>query len=461
MTIKRQWMQVLILAAVLSVVVNSFILSSLINRYFVDYTTTNYNKHFNQIVEFSKKALEEKSYTRQQLEMQLETHLSDPISKIRLYDTNGNILADVGNGNNQMGGMMRNGMMNRMMGIPSEEADSVDISNNGAVLGKLNITRYSSIGNSLETRRFTASLIGSSVLSFGIVLILVLIIGIFISKRMSKDLRQTAQQAIDIDLGNQSSIKKSRVKEIRTIQQSLETLQSRLKLKQTSRKKLIDELVHQTRTPLTILKTHLEGFQDGIISMTPEEIRTCETQIENITSIITNMSGMIDAGKDIDDVKVEQFELNHLFKQIIGGLRAQFDKKAIELNLLSHQKIFLKTDQYKLSQCIYNILTNAYKFTELNGKVTIEYKEAGEELTIEVEDTGSGITEDDKKRLFDAYFRGKNSNNTIGEGIGLYVVKENLNKINGKIDVESVPGKGSKFIIKLPKFIKIQNSISL
>lgn len=455
MTIKRQWMLFLILAAVLSVAVNSFVLSSLINRYFIDYTTANYNKHFSQIVEFSKKALSEKSYSKQQLEMQLETHLSDPINRIKLYDSNGNLLADVGNGSNQMSGMMRNGMMNRMMGKPSEEIDSLDISNAGITLGKLNITRYSSIGNSMETRMFTASLVGNSILSFGIVLIFVLIIGAFVSKKMSKDLRKTAQQAIDIDLGNQSNIEKSKVKEIRTIQQSLETLQSRLKLKQTSRKRLIDELVHQTRTPLTILKTHLEGFEDGIISMTPEEIRTCEAQIENITSIITNMSGMIDADKDIDTVKIEQFELNHLLKQIIGGLRVQFDKKAIELHLLSHQKISVKTDQYKLSQCIYNILTNAYKFTEPNGKVTIEYKEAGEELTIEVEDTGSGIAEEDKKRLFDAYFRGKNSNNTIGEGIGLYVVKENLNKINGKINVESELGKGSKFIIKIPKVIII------
>lgn len=451
MTIKRQWMLVLILAAVLSVVVNSLILSSLINRYFIDYTTSNYNKHFNQIVEFSRKALEGKSYTRQQLEMQLEAHLSDPINRIKLYDLSGNLLADVRIRNGQMGAMMGNRTMNRMMGKPTEEIDSVDISNAGLVLGKLNITRYSSIGNSLETRMFTASLIINSLLSLGIVLVLVLVIGTFVSKRMSRDLQQTARQAIEIDLGNQGSIKKSKVKEIRTIQQSLEALQSKLKLKQTSRKKLIDELVHQVRTPLTILKTHLEGFEDGIINMSSEEIKTCESQIENITSIITNMSGLIDADKDIDSLKIEQFEFNDLLKQIVGGLKAQFNKKAIELNLLSNQKITMKTDQYKISQCIYNILTNAYKFTGPNGKVTVDYREEGEELAIRIEDTGAGIAEEDKTRLFDAYYRGKNTGTTSGEGIGLYVVKENLKRLNGSIEVESMIGKGSKFIIRVPK----------
>jgi signal transduction histidine kinase len=162
------------------------------------------------------------------------------------------------------------------------------------------------------------------------------------------------------------------------------------------------------------------------------------------------MSGLIDANKDIDSPKIEQFEFNELLKQIIGGLRAQFNKKEIALNLLCNQKVTMRTDQYKLSQCIYNILTNAYKFTGPNGKVTIDYREEGEKLIIEIEDTGSGIAEEDLDRLFDAYYRGKNSGAAPGEGIGLYVVKENLNRINGKIEVESVVGKGSKFIITVP-----------
>ncbi|MHC1719928.1 MAG: sensor histidine kinase [Clostridiaceae bacterium] len=455
MTVKRQWMLVLILSAVLSVAINSIVLSTLINRYFINYSTDNYNTHVSQLVEFSEKALVEGEYSQQQIVMQLETHLSDPINQIRLYDASGNLLANVSSGRHQIKGVMGNGMMNRMMGNPSEEVDSVDIINNGAVLGSLNITRYSSIGNSLETRKFMVSLIGSSFLSFGIVFVLIFFIGIFISKKMSKDLMLTAQQAIDIDLGNTNNIPKSHVKEIRTIQQSLETLQAQLKLKQTSRKKLIDELVHQTRTPLTILKTHLEGLEDGIIRFTPEEIRTCEAQIDSIASIITNMSGMIDADKDIDTVNIEQLELNQMLKQIVGGLKVQFDKKAVVLQLLSHQKMLVKTDQHKLSQVIYNILTNAYKYTNSSGRVTVDYKQTGDEILIVIEDTGSGIKEEDRLKIFDAYFKGSNSVNTTGDGIGLYVAKENLKKINGTIDVESEPGVGSKFIIRIPKEMRL------
>lgn len=451
MTIKRQWMLVLVLSAILSIIINSLVLSSLINNYFIGYSKSNYEHHYEQIVEFIQRALLD-NYSSGQLTVQLATHLSDPIIGIKLYDANGKLLADVGNETVKMSGMMNNHMMNRMMGAPMEEIDSTEISEDGILLGRLDVIRYSSIGNSLQTRMFAVALIGNSFISFAIVVILMLIIGSVVSRRMSRDLRNTAALATNIDLGNEMNMEQSKVREIRIIQQSLATLQSKLKLKQISRKRLLDELVHQTRTPLTILKTHLEGFEDGILSMTQEEIKTCEAQIDNITTIIANMSAMIDAEKKLDDVHAEDIEVSQLLKQIMGALQVQFAKKQIDLALMSHKKINLKTDKYKLSQCIYNILTNAYKFTEPNGKVTVSYELAGSELVISIQDTGSGIGDEDKLHLFDVYFRGSNTSNMAGEGIGLYIVKENLDRINGRIEVESELGKGSRFIITVPNF---------
>jgi hypothetical protein len=165
MTIKRQWMLVLILSVALSVLVNSFVLSTLINRYFIEYSTENYKQHIAQLIDFSAEALSSDAYSEQQLEMQLESHLSDPINRIRLYNADGELLADISDTAYQMMGMMRSEMMNRMMGAASEEVDSIDVAKNGVVIGTLIVTRYSSIGTSLGTRKFTLSLIGNSLLS--------------------------------------------------------------------------------------------------------------------------------------------------------------------------------------------------------------------------------------------------------------------------------------------------------
>jgi len=449
MTIRKQWMLALVVSAALSVIVNSLVLNIRINRYFVDYSAENYNTHVLQVVQFSTDALSADEYTTQQLEMQLTSHLSDPITRIRLYRADGELLSDVSVSRTMMG-MMRSGTAARMMGSSAEEIDSIDIQKDGVLLGKLMITRYSSIGSSIATRQFAFSLITNSLLSFGIVFALTLILGYFLSKRMSKDLIQTAEQAVTIDLGQEIRYPKSRVLEISTIQDSLETLQARLKLKQTSRKKRIDELVHQTRTPLTILRTHLEGFQDGIIRFTPEEVKTCETQIDNLSSIITNMSGLIDAEKDVGELHMTNVDLSVLVRQIVAGLKAQFDQKSVELAALNHNKITVHTDPYLLSQAVYNLLTNAYKFTPSGGRVTIAYAVIDKALVISVRDTGVGIPVEEQARVFEAYYRGKNAVHTSGEGIGLYLVKENLRQIGGKIELESAPGKGSTFKISIP-----------
>jgi signal transduction histidine kinase len=201
---------------------------------------------------------------------------------------------------------------------------------------------------------------------------------------------------------------------------------------------------------LTILKTHLEGFEDGVLTMSPEEIKTCQAQVESISAMIVGMSAIIDAEKDLDDIQVEEIEVVHLLKQIVGALNVQFDKKQIRLSLRSDKKVLIKSDKSKLSQIIYNILTNAYKYTEPNGEVSVTCEVDSSGIVIKIEDTGPGIGEKDLEHLFDAYYRGANAVNVPGEGIGLYVVKENLGRLNGKIDVESEIGRGSRFIISIP-----------
>lgn len=452
MSVKQQWLRVLILIAIASVIVNALVLSLLINRYFIDFKQKNYENHFEQIINYTKSALLEDNYSSRQLTVQLEAHLSDPITNIKLYDTKGKLLIEVGSEINFRNGMMRNRMMNRMMGAPLEEVDHAEIlDDEGRLIGQLNITRYSSIENSLETRMFKYALVVNSLISIGLVFILATLTGHFVSKKMSKDLIDTALFAQNIELDNPNFDNElSKVKEIRTIQQSLEMLQTKLKLKQKSRKKLIDELVHQTRTPLTILKTHIEGFEDGLIQMSPEEMKVCDNQIENLTSIIENMSNMIDAQKDIESIKIEEFEINQLLKKIISGLRTQFDKKQIELSLLTSQKVILRSDKYKLSQSIYNVLTNAYKFTNSEGRVLVSYEVIKDQLFITIEDNGIGISDHDKNKIFDAYYRSNKTRSIDGEGIGLYIVKDNIRKINGDIRVESEEGKGSKFILNIP-----------
>jgi signal transduction histidine kinase len=459
MTIKKQWLLILVAVAIFSVFINTLVLSILTNQYFTNYVVDNYEAHLKQIIQYTTDTLKSKDYSVNQMAIELETHLADPITKIKVYDANGELLVEVGNDNQpgngygMMNGMM-NGMMKRFRNSQAEEVDHTNIYSGQDIIGQINITRYSSVENSAATWMFQSSLLKNSMFSIGIVLLFTIFTGIIVSKKMSKDLIHTSMMAQNIEIGNEPERLYSKVKEIRVIQESLTALSTKLKLKQKSRKTLIDELVHQTRTPLTIMKTHLEGIEDGVIEMTPEEIKVCENQVENITAIITNMSSLIDAERQEEAVHAEEFEFSQMIRQIMNGLKVQFEKKNIDFKISEPKKIVLRTDKYKLSQAIYNILTNAYKFTAPEGKVHLYYEITDEQLILTIEDNGAGISEADQRKIFDAYYKGNGNKNVAGEGIGLYVAKENLKSLNGSITVESVLNQGSKFILTIPREYK-------
>jgi signal transduction histidine kinase len=275
-------------------------------------------------------------------------------------------------------------------------------------------------------------------------------IGFFISKKMSVSLRDTAKIAADIQLGEMASVKSTSIKEIHAIRESLVELSSRLRLKQKSRQVLVDQLVHQTRTPLTILKSHLEAIEDGLLVCNNEEIRIFQDQIENIATIITNMSGMIDASKETDIISIESFDINQMLNQIIIGLKAQFTKKHISLELITSDKLIVRTDKDKLSQSIYNILTNAYKYTNADGAVRVSFIHLDDRVLIKIQDTGIGIAANEIDKIYNAYYRSLKAIQIEGDGIGLYIVKDNIEKIGGNISVTSKPKVGSTFTIEIP-----------
>ena len=448
MSIKRFLLIILLLVALISVGVNAAILGSLTDRFFSSYLNDVYNNHIEQIMDYALNVLKEKAITKDQLKADLETHLVDPIFRIRLFDSEGRLLEDVSS-DFHMRGMMMDGRLARMRSNGDEETDQFILKDDEGTWGTIYITRYSSADNSLVARLFKMSLLSNSVRAVMIAMAISASIALIISRLMSKDLKETAILASDIQAGKQVKVEKSIVSEITSIRSSLHDLSTKLRLKQKGRKELTDKLIHETRTPLTIIKTHLEGIEDGVISADLGEIELLKNQVEIITSLITGLSGMIEADVVQDEIIIEEFELNKLLRQIISGLNTQFSNKGLKLTLSSDDKVVMRTDKFKLSQVFYNLLNNAWKYSDAGGQVSISYKRSSEMVTINISDNGSGIDKDELKHIFDAYYRGKTQAGS-GDGIGLYIVKGNMTLLGGEVSVSSTTGVGTEFILSLP-----------
>ncbi len=454
MTIRRQWLLVLVLMSVLAVLINTVILGTLTDQSFTSYLTENYNTHLGQIESDSRAALSSENYSVRQLRLDFETHLQEPITTIRLFDSKGNLLVSVmdPNSNNVIPSnrMMGSRMMDYMMGTDGEETDIIKIEDEGQTVGYLEVVRYSSVENTVTGRLFKLNLWRNSLIAIGIVITLAILLGFFVSKKTSKALIHTASQAQNLDLNETVEVKISKIAEIRTIQERLLELERRLKLKQLGRKQVMDEIVHQVRTPMTILKNHIEGFEDGIVEKTHENYEICHNQIDHITSILSDMNNMLEMGNRDLIVNLETTDLSHLLEKVIKGIGLQFKNKNIAIDVRGSGKLMATTDELLMSQVMYNLLTNAYKFTEPGGSVRVEYSVSGDHALIRISDTGCGISERDLQKLFEAYFRGENAMKTSGQGLGLYVVKENLARLGAEIEVQSTLGEGTIFTIKHP-----------
>ncbi len=459
-SLRKIWLIVLIVVPVIAIAINTLILTFLTDRYFSEYLTESYHLHVDQILSYTTSALSSQDYNINQMAIELEAHINDPITEIKVYDVNGELIADVGDGAYMRspmmnGGMMSSRMMDRIIDNTSQETRQFELADAGGQdLGTVNITIHSLAENSFVARRFKSALLVNSFLAIVITIGISILIGIKVSARMSRSMKETEALATDIQLGKEVSSHISGIREVNGIRNSLIELNRRLRVKQMTRKSLIDQLVHQTRTPLTILQSHLEAIEDGIVQPDDHEMMVCQNQIADIKAIIANMSSMIDAGSEIDTLSLETFDLETLLLQIKDGLKAQFLKKEISFIMKEHEKVSLTTDRYKLSQALYNIVTNAYKYTSNGGEVIVDYSKKEDYVMLTIKDNGQGIKEDEIAKVFDAYYRTSSVSEVGGDGLGLYIVRENIERIGGTVELSSQVGVGTTVRIMIPLVIR-------
>jgi PAS domain S-box-containing protein len=148
----------------------------------------------------------------------------------------------------------------------------------------------------------------------------------------------------------------------------------------------------------------------------------------------------------------QNISLFNSVNQNIDLLKASATKKQVNLINKIDESVFINADEDMLNTILRNLLTNALKFTNRDGSVTITSKPQGNMVEISVEDTGVGMDEATQKKLFrlDETITKTGTDNEVGTGLGLILCKEFIEKHGGKIYVESQPGKGSNFIFTLP-----------
>ncbi len=205
---------------------------------------------------------------------------------------------------------------------------------------------------------------------------------------------------------------------------------------------------HELRTPLTVIK----GMAENLDKEHPQR----NIILQNTNNILHLINNMLDLAKaEAGDVKVNMLQDNFVSFCIIEIEAWTYYAKTKGITVIyepAESLILMDFDDRKMEQIISNLVSNAIKFTPTDGSITVTTKEEDEHLILTIEDTGSGIPEEDLPNIFDRYYRAKNTEdkNIKGTGIGLAMVKKLVELVNGRIEVFSELERGTSFVLYFP-----------
>jgi signal transduction histidine kinase len=213
---------------------------------------------------------------------------------------------------------------------------------------------------------------------------------------------------------------------------------------------------HELRTPLTIIKGYAEFVSEApeISAETRDYVDKISIGTQQLDSLVADILDVSRIEQGRMSFKMEKLNPTELIDSVVAslvlpakekGLNISFDKTKIENNQ------FINVDVDRLKQVLVNLVGNAVKYTPKGEVVVHQYTEKGN-LNIRISDTGIGMTEEERARLFEKFYRIriKETEDIRGTGLGLWITAKMVKEMGGKISVESIKGVGSHFVISFP-----------
>lgn len=281
-----------------------------------------------------------------------------------------------------------------------------------------------------------------------------------ISRTITSSLSHLVKQTEKIAKGDltpqeQRTPAKSR-NEFTDLTEHIDSMRAALLDAKRKQQRFIMGITHDLRTPISVIKGYTEALYDGVITSEEETKKSLEIINTKTSQLEEMITSLINYCTFFRDNFRRQITPHCIKKQL-----ETFAKSAETTGYIFHRKIScninllestdIPVNEQLLARALENLFGNALRYTEDDGEITITADESDECITITFSDTGCGIAEKDISHLFDLFYRGTNSRREQGLGIGLSVVKDIVDLHGWSIDIRSELGKGSDFIIRIPK----------
>jgi two-component system, OmpR family, phosphate regulon sensor histidine kinase PhoR len=219
----------------------------------------------------------------------------------------------------------------------------------------------------------------------------------------------------------------------------------------------MSNITHELKTPIATVSVAIEALRSFNANLdtqrTKEYLDISANELQRLSLLVDKVLKLSMFEKKEIDLQYELLDMKSLVDEVTSSLRLQFEKHHARVEVITEGDTTLEADRLHLVSVIFNLLDNAIKYSPDAPRIYIKIIGNDNKVHLVIQDSGIGIPEEYKGKIFEKFFRVPTGNlhNAKGYGLGLSYVAHVINRHNGTINVESIPGDGSKFILSLPK----------
>ena len=329
-----------------------------------------------------------------------------------------------------------------------------DLKQNDEVIGYLDVSYYSPYYLNESDVRFLDSL-NRILLVVGIcAAVAAAAAGAVLAKSLSVPLLKVTEMTRKIsegDYGMRLENGNRQTQELVELSSAVNHMAESLERQETLRRRLTSDVAHELRTPVANVSLNLEMMLDEVWEPTKDRLQSCYEELGRISGIISDLEKLRQMEAENMNLELEPVNLLELAQAVETAFEPDLKKKKLTCEV-SGEAAAVMGDQRRLHQVIFNLVSNAVKYSTEGGSIQIRVKQEKHKAVLIVEDQGIGMAEEELPLIFERFYRTdlSRSRKSGGAGIGLAIVKAIVQAHQGTVTVTSKVGCGSRFTVTLP-----------
>jgi signal transduction histidine kinase len=302
-----------------------------------------------------------------------------------------------------------------------------------------------------QLRSRSVTLIGRLGFAFGGGVIVAGLLGVYLSRRITRPLLALSRAADEVAAGHYGvELPEPRGSdEISHLSARFSDMAAKLAESEQLSRNFLMSVSHELRTPLTAIRGHVAAVREGVIddpAMRDQSLAVIGEEALRLERLVGDVLDLAKLDAHRFTVLQEEVDMEQLSERAYASFGEQARKRSIDYRLEVGAKPVILTDGDRVLQIILNLLSNAFRWTPEGGRVEMTLSAQNGSVSVAVADTGPGIGPEERERIFRPFW----SRDGGGTGLGLAIARELALALGGRIELESEPGRGSRFELVLP-----------